>query len=69
MDPSLRLAVERVTAWHLARFRAHVEPPEPTEPPPTPAEPEVVPPVTDPAQPGEMPPVREPRRSPRVGAS
>ncbi|MED5620671.1 hypothetical protein [Ideonella sp. BN130291] len=60
MDPSIRLAAERVTAWHLARFKAHIEPPEPTMPPaPAPA-PDVLPPVTDPVAPGQMAPMREP---------
>ena len=32
MDPSIRLAAERVTAWHLARLRAHLQPQEPDVP-------------------------------------
>lgn len=66
MEPSLRLAVERVNAWHLARWRAHIEPPEPTMPPPPTPNPEVLPPVTDPVPPGKTPPVRDPQPSPRM---
>lgn len=62
MDPNLRSAVERVTAWHLARFRAHIVPPEPTMPPPEPAQPDRLPPVTDPRTPGQAAPVKEPNR-------
>jgi len=53
MDPSIRLAADRVKAWHLARFLAHVEPPEPTMPPPPPAQPERAEPITDPVHPGQ----------------
>jgi hypothetical protein len=62
MDPNLRSAVERVTAWHLARFRAHITPPEPTMPPAAPPQPDVLPPVTDPRSPGQASPVQEPVR-------
>jgi hypothetical protein len=55
MDQTLRLAAERVKAWHLERFMAHVEPPEPTQPPPEPATPERVAPITDPQLPGDAP--------------
>lgn len=48
MDPSIRLAADRVKAWHLSRFLAHVEPPEPTMPPPPAPTPERVNPISDP---------------------
>jgi hypothetical protein len=48
MDQTLRLAADRVKAWHLERFLAHVEPPEPTMPPPQPPTPERVAPIIDP---------------------
>ena len=64
MDPSIRLAAERVTAWHMARFRAHIEPPEPTMPPGPPPAPDVLPPVIDPPVPGEDVPQREPSPTP-----
>ena len=66
MEPSLRQAVERVNAWHQARWRAHIEPPEPTMPPPPTPTPEVLPPVTDPVPPGKTPPVRDPQPTPRM---
>jgi hypothetical protein len=61
MDPTLRLAAERVKAWHLARYLAHVDPPEPTQPPPEPATPERPQPIIEPPEPQEpqQPPVVE----------
>jgi hypothetical protein len=50
MDQTLRLAADRVKAWHLERFLAHVEPPEPTMPPPQPLTPERVAPISDPPE-------------------
>ena len=68
MDPSIRLAAARVTAWHVARFRAHIEPPEPAMPPAPPPTPDVLPPVTDPASPSQTPPQHDPapRQPPRL---
>lgn len=64
LDPNMRRAAERVIAWHVARWRAHIEPPEPTMPPPPQPGPDVLPPVTDPSQPGDDVPVQEPPQRP-----
>ena len=32
LDPSIRQAAQRVTAWHVARWQAHIEPSEPSAP-------------------------------------
>jgi hypothetical protein len=63
LDPRMRLAAERVIAWHAARWLAHIEPPEPAMPPPAPPGPDVLPPVIDPPSPGQDPPVRDPSPS------
>lgn len=63
MDPTLRLAAERVKAWHLARFLAHVEPPEPTMPPPPAPTPEHVQPISDPPQPDTTEPGEDAMRA------
>lgn len=62
MDQTLRLAAERVKAWHLERFLAHVEPPEPTMPPPSAPTPERVAPIHDPQEPDEHPEAEPPPR-------
>lgn len=60
LDPSIRQAAQRVTAWHIARWRAHIEPPEPKMPPPPTPGPDVLPPVVDPTAPEQTPPVKDP---------
>jgi hypothetical protein len=59
LDPSIRQAAQRVTAWHIARWRAHVEPADSTLPQPPEEEAGERPPVVDP-KPGKTAPVQDP---------
>ena len=54
LDPSIRQAAQRVTAWHIARWQAHIEATD-TQSPETETSP-----VDDPKAPQQTAPVHEP---------
>ncbi len=59
MDPTIRLAAQRVTAWHMARVLLSADTPEQS---PTP-DADAPDPMVDPLQPGQNSPIRDPSPS------